>query len=319
MLFCDSMYIINRFSLEGYILELRQLHYFVEVAKFEHMTKASEQLHVAQSAISRQITNLEDELGVTLFNRMGRNLHLSKIGELYLAQVKIALNELNKATNIVSEYANPEIGTVKIGFPTSLATNLVPKLISSFRRQYPDVNYQFVEGSNKELNENLLSGNLDLTFFSPLPEQATLVDTFTFFEEKLKLVVPKNHPLNRRTTINLVDLKNEKFIFFPETFSLYSDIINACESVGFKPDIIFQSADLHTINGLVEAGLGIAILPEIILADAHSNDSHILTIENPSLTRTVGIGFTLQRRLSPSEQLFKDFLIDHYTSESEAL
>ncbi|EUJ37429.1 transcriptional activator of the glutamate synthase operon [Brochothrix thermosphacta DSM 20171 = FSL F6-1036] len=162
-------------------MELRQLLYFVEVAKHEHMTKASEQLHVAQSAISRQITNLEDELGVELFNRMGRNLHLSKIGNLYLSQVKIALNELKKAENIVSEYANPEIGTVKIGFPTSLATNLLPTLISSFREKYPNINYEFVEGSNKELNENLLSGNLDLTFFSPLPIKSNFIDTFTFF------------------------------------------------------------------------------------------------------------------------------------------
>lgn len=301
----------------GDFLELRQLLYFVEVAKHEHMTKASEQLHVAQSAISRQITNLEDELGVELFNRMGRNLHLSKIGNLYLSQVKIALNELKKAENIVSEYANPEIGTVKIGFPTSLATNLLPTLISSFREKYPNINYEFVEGSNKELNENLLSGNLDLTFFSPLPIKSNFIDTFTFFNEKLKLVIPNNHHLAQKKQVNLVDLKNEKFIFFPETFSLFTDITSACESVGFQPEIIFQSADLHTINGLVEAGLGVAILPEIILADNNPKDSHIIDITNPALSRTVGIGYTLQRRLSPSEQLFKDFLISYFNVDIE--
>ncbi|EDP7825802.1 TPA_asm: LysR family transcriptional regulator, partial [Listeria monocytogenes] len=132
-------------------MELRQLKYFMEVARVEHMTKASENLHVAQSAVSRQITKLEEELGVHLFDRVGRNMQLTSVGQDFLKQAAIALNELQKAEALVTEYTDPAKGTVRVGLPNSLSTKVLPSVISTFREKYPQITYQFMEGTNEEL------------------------------------------------------------------------------------------------------------------------------------------------------------------------
>ncbi|EAD7603848.1 LysR family transcriptional regulator, partial [Listeria monocytogenes] len=201
-------------------MELRQLKYFMEVARVEHMTKASENLHVAQSAVSRQITKLEEELGVHLFDRVGRNMQLTSVGQDFLKQAAIALNELQKAEALVTEYTDPAKGTVRVGLPNSLSTKVLPSVISTFREKYPQITYQFMEGTNEELTEMLLNGALDMTFLSPVPESSEQIEAIRFFDEKLKLIVPKNHPLAENFTVSLKELASEKFVLYPEDFDL---------------------------------------------------------------------------------------------------
>ena len=107
-------------------MELRQLRYFVEVAEREHISDAAEHLHVAQSAISRQIANLEDELGTPLFERIGRNVKLTAIGKTFLVHAIAALKAIDFAAKQVEEFLDPAKGTIKIGFPTSLANSVLP-------------------------------------------------------------------------------------------------------------------------------------------------------------------------------------------------
>ncbi|ECP4564872.1 LysR family transcriptional regulator, partial [Listeria monocytogenes] len=249
-------------------MELRQLKYFMEVARVEHMTKASENLHVAQSAVSRQITKLEEELGVHLFDRVGRNMQLTSVGQDFLKQAAIALNELQKAEALVTEYTDPAKGTVRVGLPNSLSTKVLPSVISTFREKYPQITYQFMEGTNEELTEMLLSGVLDMTFLSPVPESSEQIEAIRFFDEKLKLIVPKTHPLAENFTVSLKELASEKFVLYPEDFDLYKIVTKAANKKGFEPQIAFQSRDFYTIQGLVGAGLGISILPEMILDGA---------------------------------------------------
>ena|ERR1700730_18405385 len=104
-------------------MELRQLLYFIEVAKQEHVSFAAETLHIAQSAVSRQIGNLEKELGIQLFEREGRNIKLTYIGRLFFEKAVLAVNAIDDATQLVNEYLDPEQGTIRVGFPSSLASN----------------------------------------------------------------------------------------------------------------------------------------------------------------------------------------------------
>ncbi len=133
-------------------MELRQLKYFVAVAEREHVSEAALELHVAQSAISRQISNLENELGVQLFERVGRNVHLTSIGKIFLTHIKSALKGLDYAKKQVDEYLDPERGSIKIGFPTSLASNLLPTVLSAFKKSYPNIRFQLRQGSYNFFN-----------------------------------------------------------------------------------------------------------------------------------------------------------------------
>lgn len=287
----------------------------MEVARVEHMTQASENLHVAQSAVSRQIIKLEEELGVALFERIGRNMRLTNVGKDFLAQAKRAVNELQKAEAIVTEYTNPKIGTVRVGLPNSLATKVLPAVISEFRKNYPDISYQFMEGSNAELTNMLLSGDLDLTFLSPVPTETEFFYTTRFFDEKLKVIVPKSHPLSNELTLTLHDLKNEKFILYPNDFDLFQIVQTSAEKKGIRLDIAFQSTDFYTIQGLVGAGLGISILPEMILDGAIFKETISIPLRDKDLRRSVGLITAKKRKLSPSEQLFYEFILAFFKSK----
>ncbi|EAH4028217.1 LysR family transcriptional regulator [Listeria monocytogenes] len=295
-------------------MELRQLKYFMEVARVEHMTKASENLHVAQSAVSRQITKLEEELGVHLFDRVGRNMQLTSVGQDFLKQAAIALNELQKAEALVTEYTDPAKGTVRVGLPNSLSTKVLPSVISTFREKYPQITYQFMEGTNEELTEMLLSGVLDMTFLSPVPESSEQIEAIRFFDEKLKLIVPKTHPLAENFTVSLKELASEKFVLYPEDFDLYKIVTKAANKKGFEPQIAFQSRDFYTIQGLVGAGLGISILPEMILDGAIFKETKSIALRDKELRRSVGIITTKKRNLPPSENLFRSFIISFFSN-----
>src|SRR6476469_4128746 len=132
---------------EVIFMELRQIEYFIEVAEREHMTEAAAVLHVAQSAVSRQIFNLEAELGLDLFLREGRKIKLTPIGKTFLDYMQQVVDVIDQAKRELAESLDPEKGTVRIGFPSSLAANVLPNVISAFRSKYPDVRFKLKQGS----------------------------------------------------------------------------------------------------------------------------------------------------------------------------
>src|SRR5699024_639628 len=119
-------------------MEFRQIKYFMEVAKREHVTDAANALHIAQSAVSRQIFNLEEELGVALFIREGRTVRFTRIGKVFFTRMEKAMKVMDDATQIIPEYTDPQKGMVYIGLPTSLASYILPTVIYHFRKEYPE-------------------------------------------------------------------------------------------------------------------------------------------------------------------------------------
>src|SRR5690606_25943812 len=151
-------------------MELRQLYYFVKVAKREHVTRAAEELHVAQSAVSRQIHQLEEQLGVKLFLQKGRNLQLTPVGQLFLKRPEAIIADLERAIIEIHEFIDPENGEIRLGFPHSLGTHLIPKVVSMFRKAHPNVRFRFKQGMYPSLINDIVMGEVDLAFISPIPE-----------------------------------------------------------------------------------------------------------------------------------------------------
>src|SRR5690606_27862319 len=236
------------------IVELRQLRYFVEVAEREHISEAAEHLHVAQSAISRQIANLEEELGTPLFERIGRNVKLTPIGKIFLEHAITALKAIDFAAKQVEEYLDPAKGTIKIGFPTSLASYVLPTVISAFKKEYPDVSFMLRQGSYRYLIDAVKNRELNLAFLGPVPPKDEVTDTMILFSESIHALLPANHPFAKRERLNLTDLRNEKFVLFPEGYILHKVAIDACKSVGFVPNVKSEGEDMDALKGLVAAG-----------------------------------------------------------------
>lgn len=293
-------------------MELRQILYFIEVAKREHVTRAADSLHVAQSAVSRQLFKLEEELGVDLFIREGRNVRLTPIGRVFLEHMERATHVINDALQVIEEFTDPEQGTIHIGFPSSLATYILPTAISAFREQYPNAKFKLTQGSYYDLKEAVKKGEINLALLAPVPMNETKLIGSVLFTENIVALLPKSHPLANERYIQLNQLRQESFVLFPENYVLRDIIIESCKRAGFAPKVSFEGEDIDSIKGLVSAGLGISLVPEITLVDNVPHAAVRVPVTEPNVTRSVGVVIPSDRQLLPTEKLFYEFLQDFF-------
>jgi LysR family transcriptional activator of glutamate synthase operon len=293
-------------------MELRQLTYFMEVAKREHVTEAAAALHVAQSAVSRQIFNLENELGVDLFIREGRRVKLTPIGRVFLERINHAMNALDDAKREVQEYLDPEKGTIRVAFPISLAAYTLPTAISAFRKQKPEAKFQLKQGLYRELIDGVIKGDYNMALIGPVPMEEKKIKRKILFTEEIVALLPVHHPLAESEVINLHDLKNDPFVLLPEGFVFRDIVIKACSEIGFYPNIAFEGDDIDALKGLVSAGLGVTLMPEVTLVDSTPRSTVKIPLNERSVTRTVGVITPTERALLPMEELFYAFLEEFF-------
>ncbi|WP_426452355.1 LysR family transcriptional regulator [Paenibacillus sp. S-38] len=291
-------------------MELRQLQYFVKVARKQHVTQAAEEMHVAQSAVSRQIHQLEEELGVQLFVQKGRNLQLTSVGKLFLCRVEGILTDLERAVNEIHEYLDPEKGEIRVGFPHSLGIYLLPTLIASFRKHYPNVTFRLRQGTYNSLIRDVMKGEIDLAFISPFPEKHSHVTGDLLLQEELYAIVPQGHDLAESKTIRLEQLKEDSFVMFSEEYSLRSIVLEACGKAGFVPRIGFEGEETDTIRGLVAAGMGVSLLPEMALTEISVLQPVKVRVVEPQVTRSVGMIQRSGEKLPLVAEVFRKFLLD---------
>lgn len=295
-------------------MELRQLQYFVTVARLEHMTHAAESLHVAQSAISRQIHQLEEELGVELFTQKGRNLQLTSAGRLFLSRAESLLSELERSVLEIKEFTDPESGEIRIGFPHSLGIHLLPSVVAEYRMAHPNVKFRLKQGTFHVLIHELLQGEIDLAFISPFPDDRDEVEGELLLSERLKVILPSNHPLAASKEIHLGQLRNESFVMFSEHYSLRAIVLEACRQVGFTPKIGFEGEETDTIRGLVAAGMGVSLLPEMALIETSPLMPVSIPVSQPQVIRTVGLIRRKGERLPLVAEAFRLYLIEYFES-----
>ncbi len=294
-------------------MEIRQLEYFVEVAKNEHVSLAAENLNVAQSAVSRQVRLLEKELGIELFEREGRNVKLTIIGRLFLDQALIALQAIEDSKRLVEDYLDPELGIIRIGFPSSLANHLLPTVISAFKKEHPDVRFKLRQGSYMFLTEAIKNREVDIAFIGPAPMDDPDLHADVLFSEDMFALVPDTHQLAGEAHVSLNQLENESFILFPKGYILRKIAVDACHLAGFRPFIPYEGEDLDAIKGLVSSGIGVTLLPETTLYENTPSGTRKLLVKDPLVKRTVGVIIPKNRELSPSETLFYEFVRDFFS------
>ncbi|AHC19400.1 MULTISPECIES: LysR family transcriptional regulator [Paenibacillus] len=299
-------------------MELRQLQYFMKVAQKEHVTQAAEELHVAQSAVSRQIHQLEEELGVNLFMQKGRNLQLTPVGQLFCKRVETIIKDLERAVLEVHEFLDPEGGEIRIGFPHSLGIHLIPTVVAEFRKRYPNVKFRFKQGMYPSLIRDVLAGEVDLAFVSPFPDRHDHVEGDVVLTEELFAVLPPNHPLATAKHITLSQLKGEKFILFRDGYSLRPIVWQACLEAGFTPDIAFEGEETDTIRGLVAAGMGVSLLPEMALFQTNPLQPARVSIVDPEVTRTIGLIHRRDDKLPLVAKSFRTFLLQYFGLKGSA-
>lgn len=298
-------------------MELRQLYYFVQVARKQHMTQAAEELHIAQSAVSRQIHQLEEELEAKLFIQKGRNLQLTPVGQLFLKRAEAILADLERAVMEVHEFLDPDLGEIRLGFPHSLGIQLIPQVVAAFRKQHPNVKFRFKQGMYQSLINDVTKGEVDLAFISPFPEEHERVCGNIILTEELYVVLPLAHPLAKEAAINLIQLKDEPFVLFSEGYSLRPIVWDACIAAGFTPKISFEGQETDTIRGLVAAGMGVSLLPRLALNHSGPLKVEKVRITSPTVTRTIGVIHRSHDKLPLVAKVFHRFLLEYFAGKIE--
>lgn len=290
-------------------MDIRQLEYFVKVARRLHMTKAAEELRVSQSAVSRQIQLLEQELKATLFVQQGRNLQLTPVGNLFLSRAEEVLISLEKAVEEVQEFLHPEAGEIRFGFLNSLGINLVPTLISKFLKEHPNVKFRFKQGKSIDILEAVMRGEIDLALVTPWPKKPPQVTGEVMLMEELYAILPSDHILAGAKAIRLEQLRDDHFVLFNEGYSLRSLVWNACQKAGFTPKISFEGEETDTIRGFVAAGMGVSLLPESSLLDGSPLLTAKLRVTEPKITRMIEVIQRTHDKLPLVAKVFKRFLL----------
>lgn len=291
-------------------MELLQLKYFQTVARLEHMTRAAEELGIAQPALSQTIARLEAELGVPLFERVGRGIRLSQFGKAYAQRVERIFQELALGQREIAALADGTQGEVELA--VSVATQLLPDLLSGFRHEHPAIRFRLSQHDVTTMAQQLSKGSYDLCITSP-PLQQAGVTSIPLLTEDIRLAVPTWHPLAQRSSIRLQEVAQEAFICLKLEHSLRRLTDSFCQQAGFRPQIVFESDEPSTIRGLIRAGLGIAFIPSLSWHGAVEPAAVVeVPIAEPRCQRTIGVSWLAERPLSRAAQQFREFAVQYF-------
>jgi DNA-binding transcriptional LysR family regulator len=263
-------------------VDILHLTYFLEVVRHKSFTKASQTLHVSQPSISKVVKTLENELGVILLERSGREIELTDAGKAVFQRAQRVVFEFQDMTTELADVIGLRRGEITIGLPPMVGSRFFPKVIGNFRESYPLVQIKLIEVGSKQIEIGVQNGTLDLGVVA-LPLGEDNFETFPFMRESLQFVLYNEHPLAQHTILSLDALRHEMFILYRDDFSLHDHILTQCQQSGFTPQVACQSSQWDFIVEMVGAKLGIALLPETICKELDPARFRSIPMCNPAI------------------------------------
>ncbi|MGW3769094.1 LysR family transcriptional regulator [Actinomadura verrucosospora] len=310
-------------------MQLQQLAYFVAVAEVRHFTQAAELLRVAQPSLSKQIRALEGELNVSLFSRARGNITLTPAGEALLPLAKRILADVDTARLEVQELVGLKRGRVRLGATPSLCAGLLADVLRRFHDTYPGIQLIVEEGGSRDLVRELTRGSLDMALvILPLHGDPPL-DTTPILREYLVVAspagpepgaperLPKTPRLPRRSYLRIQDLRNRPLVMFRPGYDLREATISACRAAGFEPRFAVEGGEMDAVLRFVEVGLGIAVVPSMVLAGRPGLRGTPLVLADdearrgrhgPGLLRTIALAHRKDVELTHAARAFQETL-----------
>jgi DNA-binding transcriptional LysR family regulator len=243
-------------------MDTERLRQFTVVCEELHFGRAALRLHIAQSALSRQIQNLENELQTPLFTRTKRRVQLTPAGKVFLDEARVVIATMKQAIQAARRAAEGKTGTLNIGFVGSASLEFLPPILRSFRTEVPSVEIILSEMTTTEQTQALQSKRIDVGFMRP-PIEAEDLSSHVVFSEELVAALPAHHPLAKHSRIQLKWLAREPFVLFPaqEVSSWQRFVTMICMNAGFHPNIVQRTTQIHTAMSLVSAEIGVCLVP----------------------------------------------------------
>ena len=275
---------------------------FVKTVEKGSFTKAAQDLNYAQSSISKMVADLEKEWGLTLLERSRNGICLTSAGEQILPLARTILNDFQALEGCVDQINGIQSGIVRIGTFSSVAINWLPDIFAELQKDYPGIDYEMLLGDYTEVEHWIEEGRVDCGFLR-LPTSTTL-NTISLKQDEYKVVLPVNHPLAQKEKIDIHDLENQPFLLLEHGGK--TEVSELLERNHVHPDIRFTTWEDFAIMAMAEKGLGIGILPDMILRRIPYK-FEIRSLEKPYY-REIGLAMKNRNRLTPATQKFIEYL-----------
>ena len=288
------------------------MRYLEAVARNGHFTRAAQELHVAQSAVSHQVRRLEQELGVELLERTTRSVELTAAGRVAVARAEAALAEADGIVGELDELRGLVRGTILIGALLPAGPLDLPALLAEFSRRYPGIEIEFREGTSSYMQEQLMRGELDVAFVLEADSQPPELGRRALSEAEMVLAMSPSHPLATKTPLPIERLDGENLIAFRRGSSVRLSLDRALERVGAEPRIALEGSDLLLIRALAAQGFGVAVLPRSF-AEFPGPPLSIRSLR-PAIHLPVVLLWRKRRAQPPAARAFMDFVAEYVSS-----
>lgn len=265
-------------------MEFNQLRYVCAVAEVGSFSRAAERCKVTQPSLSQQVLKLEEDLGVRLFDRLGRSVHITQAGRAFLPHARAILNQMEAARASVAERSRRISGSVALGIIPTIAPYLLPRWTAAFARQYPEGKLRILEETTPVLLEGLREMSIDIAVLA-LPLRQKNLEIFPIRTEPLYAVLPKDHPRGGAESISLKELRGESFVMLRDGHCFRDLSLAVCTRARIKPRIAFESGQFSSLLGMVAAGVGVSLVPEMAI-DRNANCRYV-RIGDSRVTRTI--------------------------------
>jgi len=266
-------------------MQVQQLAYFAAVARTRHFTRAAELVGVSQPTLSKQIRVLENSLGSPLFVRNRGQIELTSAGEALLPHAQRLLIDVESAQRSVDEVAGLRRGRVRLGATPSLCDGLLPDLLATFHERHPDIELEVQEAGSRVLTRELRQGRLDLALLIVPLRPDSAIETTSLMTERLVLASPANADLPG--AIGVSGLRDLPLVMFREGYDLREVTLGACRTAGFEPRLAVEGGEMSAVLRFVEAGLGHAVVPEMVMRDRPK--LRATRLERPALRREIAL------------------------------
>ncbi len=286
-------------------IELRHLRYFMMVAEELHFRKAAERLYISQPGLSRQIRQMEADLGVQLFERNNRKVILTPAGQYLKQEVGLLLKNLEEAFCHTQLLEKGQEGNIKLGYVGSAMQNVIPELLIKLRQIHPTILFNLTEMDNTRQVNALLHKEIDIGFvrLNQVPKDLQL---HPVLNDTFSLVLPQNHALDAHSFQSLAQLQNESFILFEKNFSpgYFDRIMGVFEQAGFTPNITHYSVHANTIFRLVENQFGVSIVPTS-LTQGYDMRIKFIELTNISARAVLSVAWNTKNRNPVLEKMLE--------------
>ncbi|MCM3740806.1 LysR family transcriptional regulator [Oceanobacillus luteolus] len=279
---------------------------FIKVIEAGSFTKAANELGYTQSAVSQMIQALEEELGTTLVSRSRKGISLTQDGEEFLPYLKKISNSYGDLLKKKQEMQGLENANIRIGTFTSVSSNWLPGLMKDFKQRYPSVHFQLQQGEYTSIVQSIQDGTVDFGFVNP--DAATELETVTLKQDRMLAIIPEHHPLTNHSSASLEALSTEPFILLDQ--GDWSEPLESFKANGLQPNIEYRVIDDYTIMSMVESGLGISILSELVLNKVSYR--FVKKETTPPIYRTIGIAYKNKKTMPTASRHFVDFIIKRF-------